>query len=82
MDSSPEDRQYYPIWQDLKANNTARITAPRALHRRIIKAVKKEKWMDIGYKISIEPRKAIISHARSGGVVTFFLTFSLTVDDF
>lgn len=86
-------RQYEPIWQKLKslpreeANKVGvKITAPRALHRRIIKAVKKEKWMDIGYKIQIEPMVATLELTRSNSILQFTLTFtriqSYTVNDF
>ena len=82
-------RQYEPIWIKLKslprdeANKVGvKITAPKVLHRRIIKAVKKEKWMDVGYKIRIEPREAVLSHAINTSVLTFYLTFSLCREDF
>lgn len=82
-------RQYEPIWLQLKALPQAQaaskgvsVTAPRALHRRIIKAVKKEKWMDIGYKILIEPKTALLSHAQKNSILTFFLTHTLTPEDF
>jgi hypothetical protein len=58
------------------------ITAPRALHRRIIKAVKKEKWMDIAYKLEIEPRVAVLSHSQRNSILTFNLSFSLISSDF
>lgn len=81
-------RQYEEIWTRLK--NLPRkdaeikgisISAPRALHKRIIKATKKEKWKDHGYK-AIEPRRAVLSVSRSNSIVTFRLTFSLIEEDF
>ena len=75
-------RQYYPIWKKLKADKQVVISAPRPLHDRINKAVKKEKWLDIAYKLEIEPRKAVLSHSRKGSQITFSLTFSLTEEDF
>lgn len=82
-------RQYEPIWFQLKSLSQSEasskgvsITAPRALHRRIIKAVKKEKWMDIGYKLLIEPKTALLSHSQRNSILTFKLTFSLTPEDF
>ena len=73
MESDPESRQYYPIWSRLKQDGKVSVTAPRPLHPRIIKAVKKEKWLDIGYKIQLEGRIAILSHVRSNSILTFFL---------
>lgn len=82
-------RQYEPIWTKLKslpqseaASKGVSLTAPRALHRRIIKAVKKEKWMDIAYKLEIEPRIAVLSHSQKNSILTFRLTFSLVETDF
>jgi hypothetical protein len=71
-------RQYEPIWRKLKAlpakqaaTQGVSVTAPRALHKRILKAVVKEKWLDIGYKMEIEPKHAIMYHSRSGSILTF-----------
>jgi hypothetical protein len=82
-------RQYEPIWVKLKSmpqseahEKGVSITAPRALHRRIIKAVKKEKWMDIAYKLEIEPRVAVLSHSQRNSILTFRLSFSLIPSDF
>jgi len=82
-------RQYEPVWIKLKSlpldqatNLGVSITANRALHRRIIKAVRKEKYMDLGYKIRIEPRVAVIDTERSNSIITFKLRFSLISEDF
>lgn len=75
-------REYEPIWNKLKATKQVSITANRALHPRIVKAVKKEKWKDLGYKLQIEPRIATLSHSTKGSVITFFLTFNLISQDF
>lgn len=73
-------RQYQPIWTKLKALPAKEaalqgvsVTAPRALHKRIVKAVVKEKWLDLGFKMEIEPKHAIMYHSRSGGILTFTL---------
>jgi len=67
-------RVYYPIWEKLKADGTVSITANRLLHPRIIKAVKKEKWMDIMYKADLAPDFPVLSHSISHSVITFTLT--------
>lgn len=89
MEAIPELRLYYNIWNQLKNLEPSvaqtvgiSVTAPRPLHKRIIKAVKKEKWMDIVYKISIEPRSAVLATSRSGSIITFTLHRSLCIDDF
>jgi len=82
-------RLYSQIWEQLKSlsiedatNKGVRISAPRPHHLRIIKAVKKEKWMDVGYKIRIEPKVATLVSFRDNSIVTFRLRFSLTSEDF
>jgi len=77
--------EYDPIWNQLKASKQrpkqVSIAANRLLHARIVKAVKKRKWLDVGYKLEIEPRIATLSHSRSGSKLTFFLTLSLSPQD-
>lgn len=43
-------RQYEPIWIRIKTKNIASIVAPLESHKRIIKAIIKEKYKDIEYK--------------------------------
>lgn len=81
-------RQYQPIWEKLKAvplseasTKGVSVTANRVLHPRIIKAVVKEKWMDLGYKLAIEPRKCILTHSRKHAVLTFYLDLSVSSID-
>ena len=77
--------EYDPLWNALKASTKkpkqVSIAANRLLHARIVKAVKKRKWLDIGYKLQIEPRIATLSHTRDGSKLTFFLTISLTPEE-
>lgn len=82
-------RQYQPIWDKLKSLTKkdaesigVSIQAPRVLHPRIIKAVKKEKWKDLGYKLKLEPKTAELETFRKGEIITFFLKFSLVESDF
>jgi hypothetical protein len=82
-------RLYSQIWEQLKSlsiedatNKGVRISAPRPHHKRIIKGLKKEKWMDVGYKIRIEPKVATLVSFRDNSIVTFRLRFSLTSEDF
>jgi hypothetical protein len=78
---------YDPIWDKLKAApiingvKQVSITANRLLHPRILKAVMKRKWLDVGYKLQIEPRIAKIAHTRKNSVLTIYLTLSITADD-
>ena len=94
---SNEFRFYYPIWSDLKSLSPEAaelvgisITAPSALHKRIVKAVKKEKWLDIGWKLTIDPQVSELSFIKKNSILTFYLTRkmwdgrmkSFTVDSF
>ena len=71
--------EYDGIWNALKASKDfpkqVSITANRLLNPRIIKAVTKRKWLDLGYKIQIEPKTSILTHTSKGSVITFFLTY-------
>ena len=76
-------RQYEPIWNELKASKTVSITAPIYNHRRIIKAVIKEKNIDEGYKFILAERgmKAILEVDKGNKykpqVIVFRLKFKI-----
>jgi hypothetical protein len=79
---------YEPIWVRLKqdyrnSKHSVSVTAVRALHPRILKAVKKEKHLDVAFKIQIEPYHAVLSHSVNGNILTFRLSLkkALTVED-
>lgn len=85
MISANPMRMYEHIWKALKdlpkdqaRQSGVRISAPRHLHRTIIKAVMKEKYMDLSYKLLNGERTAILIPSRAGSVITFRLQFSLT----
>jgi hypothetical protein len=44
-------RKYQSIWVQIKKTGTCTLVAHPKLHKRIKKAVTKEKWKDISYKI-------------------------------
>ena len=82
-------RQYEPIWLKLKSMPPREaetigvsIIANRLLHARIIKAVIKEKWMDIGFKIELDDRRARLDYVKKNSEITFYLTRTLGKDDF
>lgn len=74
--SAPTMRTYAPIWSRLKKEMKVSVTANRVLHGRIIKAVIKEKWSDLGYKILIEPKIAVLGYKINHSVITFTLTIT------
>ena len=82
-------RQYETIWEKLKslpADEAEKVgisvAAARPLHGRIIKAVTKEKWKDLGYKILLDDKRAILWNRRQNAIITFYLTFSYGKEDF
>ena len=72
-------RQYEPVWQAVKTNLMCDISAHRLHHRRIIKAVIKEKDMDLGFKLECSERsppvQAILQLKRSGSIISFTINF-------
>lgn len=82
-------RQYEPIWIKLKNMPPSEalsvgvsITANRYLHRRIIKAMWKEKTQDIAWKLAIEPKTAIMYAHRNQAILKFTLRYRLCSTDF
>lgn len=67
--------QYEDIWTQLKLNGTVKLTANPLLHPRIIKATKKRKYIDMGFRMFLlEQRKiGILSHSINASVITFVL---------
>lgn len=68
-------RQYEAIWIELKKSGTVRIAAPKALHRRIIKATLKEKYQDYGYRLEMMQKNQSlrIEYTRNTSVIEFRL---------
>lgn len=78
---------YDPIWIKLKSLPKIQaktigisINAPPNLHKRIVKAVTKRKWLDLEFKLQIEPKHAIMWHKRKGVILTFYLKYSTSLD--
>jgi len=74
-------RQYEAIWLKLKNDTKVRIAAPAALHRRIVKAVTKEKDMDVVYKMEMIGKnlRVYLKHESDGGVLRFWLEKKYTL---
>jgi hypothetical protein len=78
-----EDRVYFPLWNKLKLQGTVQISAPRPFHARIIKAVIKEKHMDLSfkYKLSENCQRATLKSRRNGALIIFTLHYTIGLDD-
>ena len=68
-------RKYSPIWNQLKQKGTAKITAAKPFHKRIIHAVIKEKDLDLGYKLECSERNSRkkLGYRIQETVITFIL---------
>jgi len=78
-------RTYEPIWIQLKSAGKVRIAAPPALHKRIIKAVTKEKWLDMGWKLELDEagrKLPTLEYKREDKFIVFTLKQPIDVDLF
>ena len=80
-------RKYEPAWLELKKKRILRLAVPRPLHKRVIKAIIKEKWLDIGYKFERINQSYWdeLAYTRNNNIIEFRLVAhavleSVTVD--
>lgn len=68
-------RKYEPAWQQLKTKRNLRLAVPSPLHKRVIKAIIKEKYQDDAYKFerSEQGYWDEIQYHSSGNIITFSL---------
>lgn len=60
----PAERTYKPIWDKIKAEGSCTIKCAPSVHKRVAKAVKKEKCRDQAFKdVAIYARLEITSNA-------------------
>ena len=71
-------RMYMPIWKALKEHKTVTITAPEKYHKRIIKAVIKEKWLDRSFKSREGWRTMWLRYHIHKNDITFTLYYRMT----
>lgn len=74
-----KQRLYQPIWEHIKEKGYCNITSPKETHRRIIKAVIKEKNNDLAFKVlSAEKWKwNKLQYEIQGSLIKFTLTHSV-----
>lgn len=76
-------RKYYPIWEKLKQEGEVSITAPRVFHKRIIRMVSKEKYMDLAWKFMLDSdNKPIprLDYTIESTIIKFRLTSNALLD--
>lgn len=80
-------RMYFPSWIALKKSTLDPkrivIAAPKAYHRRIYKAIIKEKDMDIVYKMQLNEnaQRAKLSKTSEDARLTIFMELSIGLDE-
>lgn len=70
-------RMYEPVWEALKKHKTVTLNAKPSLHKRIAKAIQKEKWADEEFKNKEGWRKMWMTHISKGNEITFSLSYKL-----
>lgn len=80
---TPITSSYEPIWLELKKNRVCKVTAHRALHPRIKKAVCKRKDLDLGYKLEVSQRDRVarLSMKSKHSIIEFRLIESIGIGD-
>lgn len=68
-------RKYQSIWEQIKKTSTASLAADLPAHARIIKAVRKEKHKDVGWKLLLleQGTKYELHEKIEGKIITFYL---------
>lgn len=74
-----KQRKYQAGWYMLKTNKELLILAERCFHKRIVKAISKEKYRDEGYKLQLleDHRLARIEIKIEANYIRFKLKFSI-----
>ena len=69
-------RKYQRIWEALKVSYSVSLEADTSMHARITKAVRKEKNIDLGWKLlSLEQgKKYVLTEEIEGRLIKFKLT--------
>ncbi len=70
-------RMYEPVWEALKKHKTVTLNAKPSLHKRIAKAIQKEKWADDSFKQREGWRMMWLTHISNGNEITFSLSYKL-----
>ena len=70
-----EDRKYYAIWKQLKETGRATVAAPKPFHRRIIRAVSKEKYQDLvwQFEMSEAGTRKKLAYSTNASMIRFKL---------
>lgn len=83
MSARPKLREYQPIWEAIKSQGKTRLSVPIPFQPRVRKAVLKEKYNDLGYKVLLAERHKIarLEIETRGAMMIFTLIVSLGIGD-
>ncbi len=77
-------RVYEPAWNKLKTNPSEKliISADKRLHRRIFKAIQKEKHQDTVYHLLLESegKKSTLSKCSEGNALIISVSITYRID--
>lgn len=77
-------RMYEPAWKRLKQNPSEKlvISAHRNLHRRIFKAIQKEKHQDTVYHLMLESegKKSTLAKTSEGNALIVSISITYRID--
>lgn len=76
-------RLYQPIWESVRDKGFCNITAPQAVHRRIIKAVIKEKDKDAAFHVEAAEKWSWtrLDYKIEGSMIKFILKHPISHED-
>lgn len=70
-------RQYQPIWNQIKVHKKATVIVPGFYHARIIKAVMKERSLDIAFRNLLKKKGIRLQLTKESDPIKGTITFSL-----
>lgn len=83
MSARPKIREYQPIWEALKSTGKTRLSVPIPYQPRVRKAVLKEKYNDLGFKVLLAEthQTARLEIETHGAMMIFTLIKSIGIGD-
>lgn len=76
-------RKYYPAWHKLKTEGKIILVTPKHLHKRVIKAIMKERSADTGFRLELaeQDRCAKVFATSKDNMIRFTLKYYLSPED-
>lgn len=76
-------RKYNAIWNQLKQTGICKVAAPTRNHELIFKGVKKERFLDLGFRLTLseQHKRAWIRMKSEGNLITFTIDYTIGLGD-